>query len=309
MQASKIHVLQLVIALILLPFLFIGGPEYYRFRLLPYVWNIGHIVLFWAVTSMVLNRYAIFFKRFSIWLVPALILMIVVISIPVEFIQGVQSRTASAMDILRNCAGGLVAVAFSREFALNGRVYRRSIRFLSLLVVFLLMLPLFANSVDSVYASRQFPVLADFEADIQVLRWSGEQINIVDDPDDKANKLLKVEFNTDQYSGVTLEYVVGDWSKYKNLWFRVYNPLDKDTSGVLRIHDERHKYSHWEFNDRYNKRLALNPGWNQFYINIESIRRAPKTRSMDMADLEKMTFFTINLEENLVLYFDDFKLR
>jgi len=84
-----------------------------------------------------------------------------------------------------------------------------------------------------------------------------------------------------RYPGLVIQEPPADWRGYRNLVIDVAN---QRTSGIelnVRVHDRWHDDS---FSDRFNTHLVLAAGTSQsIRIPLERIRRAPRTREMDMS--------------------------
>ncbi|MCK4895104.1 MAG: hypothetical protein KAT07_14100, partial [Calditrichia bacterium] len=61
--------------------------------------------------------------------------------------------------------------------------------------------------------------------------------------------------------------------------------------------------------DRFNKRLILQPGWNNIKIAIREIQRGPKDRLLNLEKIYNFGFFVSNLKEPLNIYLDEVKLE
>ena len=77
---------------------------------------------------------------------------------------------------------------------------------------------------------------------------------------------------------------------------------------VLRIHDRAHKKNNFNFNDRFNYRINLNPGWNKVSINLSEVRNAPINREMNMKKMAGLMFFKLKLKTSETVYFSEIEL-
>jgi len=110
---SKIvdYLLFFIIALSI-PFLFFDGPIPLNFRLLPYLWNYGHIVLFAAIFWLIFSKWDFFTEKSIYWVLLTTLLPTILVSIPIEWVQSMDGREFSLLDIIRNYLGVTVAIAF-----------------------------------------------------------------------------------------------------------------------------------------------------------------------------------------------------
>ena len=78
---------------------------------------------------------------------------------------------------------------------------------------------------------------------------------------------------------------------------------------VLRINDIEHDLGDNDYNDRFNTRLPLAPGPNQFELDLDRVRAAPEGRSMNMQAIRRLILFTVALPEPKTLYLRDIRLE
>jgi VanZ family protein len=139
---------------------------------------------------------------------------------------------------------------------------------------------------------RLLPVLADFEQDWQLRFWSPltdddqqeEQLTAVEGPG--KGRYLRVETNGKDFSGVEYRTNGLDLTSAENLRFAVY-ALDFSRIN-LRI-DDYNDCS--DFDSRYNGSFALQPGWNEIAVPVDSIRHAPAHRTLDISAIKRLLFF------------------
>jgi hypothetical protein len=120
---------------------------------------------------------------------------------------------------------------------------------------------------------------------------------------------LKIQFTMKKYSGVYLKVFHGDWSTYRSLAMEFYNPDTLPLLVTLRISDQRHDRSDNDYDDRFNRRLYLQPGWNPVRIPIREIQEMPIDRPMDMEQVRTLGVYTSYLTEPRVLYWDHVRLE
>ena len=85
-------------------------------------------------------------------------------------------------------------------------------------------------------ASRQFPVLSDFETRLEAGRWSGGTIH--EGIARHGEKSLRVTLRKQKYPGTTLKRSFGDWRGYSGFAFSLYNP-DPEAPAHNRVHSRR----------------------------------------------------------------------
>lgn len=155
-------------------------------------------------------------------------------------------------------------------------------------------------------ASRQFPVLGDFETDLETMRWSSGDIdkNIAR----HGKRSLRVSFGTRKYEGTTLERSFGDWRGYKTFAFSIYNPDPDPLSMTVSIRDEEHFRRGGEYHDRFNHVYTMEQGWNDVSIPIADIENAPLARTLELNHLSEVVIFTVDPPAPRVMYLDYVRL-
>ena len=211
-------------------------------------------------------------------------------------------------DVFRDITGCLLMLSFHPALLkLSSFALRFFIRSAVLIALGIQLIPLAVALIDETTAYLQFPVLSDFETPFELDRWDGGAAKEVVQLDSGSKQsLLKISLNTNTYSGVGMKYLPSDWSAYKSVNMRFFNPTDQSLSLVIRIHDARHlagplAYAH---SDRFNKRINLKKGWNDISISLSVVEMAPYKRKMDMSQIRDISFFTTRLPEPAVIYLD-----
>jgi len=168
--------------------------------------------------------------------------------------------------------------------------------------------PLMINTADTINAYRSFPVLSDLESPYELTRWSGNQLEI-EKLDATNNHVLGITFTTDEYSILTFESFPGDWTGFSSISFRIFNDDTNDRILNLRIHDQDHRASNWDYHDRFNQVIKLASGWNKITVDLNLVRVQPLNREIDMSKIEKIIIFSNYFQTSVRLYFDDFRLE
>jgi len=297
-----------LIMLICLPFLLIGSPSQFDFRLLPFLWDFGHVMLFASITWIVLVNRSRYLGMPEYRLLPIVILIVIGVSIAIELLQQSIGREGSVLDVLRNCLGATLAVVFRPAPGPVGKPWFRSIfRLMAILCLMILLYPLGVNTVDAIFAYRGLPVLADFETPFQLVRWEGYRVESKNFGPHN-NHVMQVKFPAAEFSSVKLKVLPANWTAYTQLKFRIYNLSSSDQTLHFRINDRFHAASNWDYHDRYNRILSLQPGWNQIILSLEEVRVQPKNGVIDMTNIDKISFFTYRTTEDFTYYFDDILL-
>lgn len=229
------------------------------------------------------------------------------------FIEGLQymipGRFASLTDILANMAGVMIFLSLKKISSIKRHILLHTTA-VSFAIV--LLWPFFRAVSDEITAYRQFPLLAGFETpfeDTRFIRGTG-RFSISDEYAHTGSKSLKVKFGTQTYSGIAMEHMPRDWQGYSHLQFAVYNPQGKTVTLHTRIHDAHHgKSGPMIYADRFNRTFTLAPEtWTTITISLQSVKKAPRNREMDMGQITNIGFFVAREPEPVMLYIDDIRL-
>jgi VanZ family protein len=278
---------------------FVGGPKETTLPSLGYLWNLGHIGFFFCTVSVLL-QYRSLRTSMHIWLLCAVVLAI---SLCIESIQFFIGRSFSLVDICRNLLGTTAALWFFGKTKIPYTITGAAI------LIALSDLTGFSKTLYSDYhIFRMAPVLEDFESGSTMSRWEGE-ISRDTSQVYSGNYSGKIILPVRKYSGTTLTFPFRDWSAYKTLEMRIYNPDTQIMEMTLRINDEVHELSEEQhFYDRFNTKLKLQPGWNTITIALEDIKTAPLKRDMDMSKIVRLVWFIGEPQKPAEIYLDDLKL-
>ncbi|WP_101758188.1 VanZ family protein [Oceanicoccus sp. KOV_DT_Chl] len=303
--------LLIILVLLLLPWFFIGGPDYYASRLFREVWNLGHIVFFALAGYLLLSlsmgplRTRVFK---GLWLV---VVFSLVVGWLIEVAQYGSAREPDSVDVLRDLLGGLIAylVFFSSQWQQRLALFN-SLLLIALVAVVLQLTIIGLLAGDELRMQRAFPVLADFETVTELTRWSGDaQFSQSSEYVEHGEYSLKVVVAKQPFSGVALRYLESDWRNYQQLLVAVYNPDPEAFPVVLRIDDVAHRQGEQLFSDRFNRRFEVLHGWNQWVIALTDIASAPNTRQLDLENIGELHFFMVNPEPDKTFYLDHVRLR
>jgi len=268
------------------------------------LWNLGHIVLF-ALLIYFICIYWKYCKKFSIFSQLLIVFLITgVLSIVIEIFQYfIRNNQIDLTDIRRNFAGAVLAFLLSKEF----RIKPINI-ILKIIVIFWIIIetiPTVQAFSDEMVSTADFPVLSDFETETELTRWAGDaQFFRSGQKTKHGSHSLNVIFGTAKYSGVELCYFPSDWRHYSSLNFSIYNP-EKDTLIITcRIFDQHHLDHGNKYNDRFNRRLQIQPGWNDIVISLTEIKEAPEERFMDLSKIRSVKLFSKQLLKTRSIYLD-----
>lgn len=289
--------------------LFVGGPDDYSSRSLKRFWDMGHIIYF-ALFTVSLSRWRPVSRMPLIRQWAVILTITLLVGVSIELMQYGTTRTPSTGDVIRDLAGSLLALVFGPLGKKIEPITRRFSLQISVIVLMLVLLwPLVKSIIDEAVAHYQFPLLSGFETPFEVDRWQGgDKLSVESISSISAGKLLKLSLTTDKYSGASLRYFDGNWSSARTLRISVYNPDKNPLQLSCRIHDQQHTEGYQEYEDRYNRRFLLLPGWNQLEIDLDEVEGSPSGRNMDMSRVRSVGFFTVALPEPRIIYIDEVRL-
>jgi len=236
----------------------------------------------------------------------AINLIVLVMGLGIEGIQLLLGRQSSWGDVYKNCLGASLAIVFNSRAPSASNLQKAPLKTVLVLLLLNALYPLAINSIDWIMARSSFPVLANFESPFERERWVGKDLRII--KLDTGNFVLEHQFDTAEYSSISLVHFPGNWLGYKCLRYRIYNPQSQKLRLIVRINDRMHVETGFAFNDRFNLDIEVAQGWNDYFLALNDIRNAPQTRSMEMTAVEEINFFTNNMASSAKLYFDTIEL-
>lgn len=305
MKASLPSWLSGLFILAVVPFFFVGGPDATSSVFFNRAWNFGHIIFF-AVLMLLVQAY----RPLSGWRAWSWVTLVaLMVGGLIEFTQHFVGRNSNFDDVLHNLFGVWLGLFW-------GQRPTRLIwllRFVSLVLVapgFWLVLD---SGIANLLMRNQFPLINNFETHHEIQQIQADariaQTRQVSSLAASGNHSLEIIFSTREYAGFRLLGPYGDWSGYRYLTMDFYNPEDAPLMVVLKISDRQHDGGENRFDDRFNRRVHLNPGWNKVQIGLEDIRNAPRKRAMHMAEISGFTLFVEQLAQPRKLYWDNIRLH
>ncbi|WP_347331700.1 hypothetical protein [Marinimicrobium locisalis] len=293
----------LLLVLAASPLFFIGGPDWLSPPVVRELWNQGHWLFFSCLFFWWQARWPLPHPRQ--WLLVTLVVL--VMSAVIEGAQTLVGRQAGWNDVLCNVTGTWLGLFWGQHASRRvwmGRILAAGLVLWQVKVVLVVGLAQWQQQ-------HQFPVLGNFESRLALPFWEGA-VERVPAPVAEGQYSLAVKLGGDpntRYSGVHLKQLVGNWRGYQALKLSLYNPDESPLALTLRINDTRHDRGEGAFKDRYNGRLLLQPGWNEFRIALRDVERAPEQRAMNMASVERLMLFASGLEHSRWIYLDNLRLE
>lgn len=257
-------------------------------------WNLGHIFLFGGIGLLISLRMSarlsphFFFRRVLLLLCAG-----AVIGWLVEVIQLYVGRDYSLADVADDVVGlyaGLLVGGW-RMLKQRSRWQVGAAFALSISLLVYVGTPFIRAALDTWRSVQDFPVLADFSSAVQRDRfWHGKNLRVVDGA-------LQVTLTTAQYSGFSFTDFPRDWRRYTTVQLDMENTSTQPLPLVCRIHDGEHERRGFEFNDRFNQEVLLQPGLTSVRFALEQVARVPSGRRMLLDDIRDLSCFTIRLPQ------------
>jgi len=207
-----------------------------------------------------------------------------------EIIQQPLRRDASWEDVFADCIGVLLALALHALFDRRRRLGAASRAAVLLIIagcIAIYVAPIVSMVRAYVHRDSQFPVLVNFDSRIENF-W----MNSFGLKREIRDGALDIEFEAENYPGVSFFEPVPDWRPYREIILDVENPGDEVLHWGVRVHDFGHGRV---YGDRFTRHLELGAGERrQFAVPLEDIRHAPRNRLMNMAQISDVTVFRVH---------------
>ena len=289
--------------------LFVGGPQYYDNRVVKELWESGHFLLFlfaslYLFTYSKLNRIEEA-KRSTI-----ILGVLFLAGFLTEALQLLVGRNFDAKDLLNDMLGAFAGLLIPRLRSRNNPV-----RFVLLVSVIVLLFffsqrQLFSKIVQELKLQQDFPVLSDFEAPYQLKRWGYKlaKLSLSESKVRSGKRSMRVDLSPGRYPGIELEHLCRNWQDYQFIEFSIYLDAEHPVDFMIKVYDLQHPDSGHNYHDRFDSRLSLTSGWNDFSMPLQWIENAPEGRSMNMKKIVSLSIFTVNLRETITFYLDNLRL-
>ncbi|TQV74980.1 hypothetical protein FLL45_08540 [Aliikangiella marina] len=296
-------------AALMMVFLFFGNVDHSDNRIIKEAWQTGHFFLFATLAYILtqlepatkLNR----FKLFGLVVITSIILGIVT-----ELLQYFVGRSLQLEDLINDVVGA-IAGFLATQIGIQKTWTKNVTMVVLFLVTSIIGLQKFLMvSYDNYQVAKNAPVLSDFETPFEQTRWlQATTINQVTDEQARNGKYsLKVTYNLETYPHSILRQFYSDWRGYQSFNFSVYNPNSENEKMFLAIQDMGHWGIAYGYDKRFNKKLELAPGWNDFNVALEDIRKGPKDRTMQLSKMVSVSFILDKPKEAKVFYIDNLYL-
>lgn len=307
LEHRRINLALLLIIITLFLLFFIGGPSYYSPIESKLFWNNGHII-FYCMTSFMIMKYLLKRSYSLISVIILILLYTLILGVLVEVVQSNLNREMDYADLYRNFLGSLLGIlcyqVFSRQ---KNKITMTVLAFITVLIV-IEQFALFSVLSLKYQQYKKLPILADFSLKGEVMFWSEGEL--MTNESENHRQSLKLTLATgEKYSGFTFNEVYQDWRNYRFIEFYLRSESQKAEKLCIKITDLSHDEGSHEYSDRFNYCPTLAYGKNVIEIPLDKIRNAPKTRTLNLAEISRIGFFMIDLTEEKTLYIDKITLK
>ena len=298
------------LAVILTILLFVGGPDYESHRIVQQIWDVGHVALFLILSYIIL----IFIRKYKLSYITQFLIIVAlsfIFGLFVELIQLLIGRDFELQDLANDVSGAIIG--YFVYYLLHAKISKLHNIIAAMSIVLLLMISLYplANVlVDEVKMNNEFPVLSDFESATQLSRWDVKQANLSLNKHhvQQGEYSLQATFLPDAFPDITLQHFPRDWSAYNNIKFSLYNKAQDPIVIEMKIYDEDHMKYGYQYTDRFNRELLLQPGWNNISISLNEIYNSPEKRTMDITKIKSFSLFLKDVTSPVTIFLDDLRL-
>ncbi len=267
--------------------------------------NYGHVLVFGLVALLIYQIIGSFktsrSRRLAAWLIT------MAIGFMVELFQlGMEGRYFELDDLLNDGIGALAFLAFFSEY--EKRHTEWIMRIISVALLLAAGIPFYTALTNEINYRLRFPVMSSFESISETSSWAVDNAGMKRSKEHAAKGLYSgmVTFLPGKYSTLCNEELIENWAGYKIVAMDIYLPGEKGLKITVRINDRKHNQN---YNDRFNQKIGLVPGWNHIRISLEDIEKSPVDRLMDMSAIKKICIFASGLTEPHTVYLDNLRLE
>ena len=231
----------------------------------------------------------------------------------IEVVQYLIGRYMEWQDLFTDMLGalfGYLAVLFSLPVD-RRPVARPVILLLSITVLLIAFYPVFYIVNDNLIVEADFPVIADFESEASLARWDNNHVGRFElDPQlyIEGQSSVYIEFEKGEYPDVSLLAIYPNWSHYQFLNLSIHNDQNENLEIELKIYDQVHRQTGYDYHDRFNHEINLRPGWNKLKIKLLDIFNSPQARSMDLENIVGFSLFLYDPKESKSIHIDNIYL-
>lgn len=252
-------------------------------------------------------------KRSLYYAVAALIVMLAAVRIEFNYLPWDTPR------YLHNALGGISFLLMSSVFDrplrrehdwLRGPP-RRAVFALATLILVLILRPLGPVAMSYAGRSGSFPVVVALTEN-----WQQRFIRVQDAmlftgrPPPKWTQrrnrdTAMVSFEPVAGAGFMVSEIYGDWRSFNTLRFQVYSELEFPVALILRIDDQQTEAAP---DERFEERILVNPGLNDFEIPHDDIKGGPAGRELLLRNVRHVGLHSVGHPQRFRLFFSGMRL-
>ena len=274
-------------------------------------WNLGHVGGFFFLSIFAMNMLPQCQRLSAVALLFLFTGTALFAGVVIEWLQSFVHRDVELGDVLNSGVGAVLAVSFISKQVRQLTLWKRLTWRMGALVV-LLVVPwsIWSVFIDAYTARQQFPVLCDFSTKLEMKRWHASRAMIYLQKNLALQRpFLTIQFRPANYSTVSFNYFYPDWHGYKHLIIDLANPENSPLDVTLRMHDRLHKHSNFAYEDRFNRKIVIQPGEQLLDIALPDVEKAPASRKMDLRHMEEIGIFISNSKTYRMLYINKIYLQ
>lgn len=235
-------------------------------------------------------------------------LLVSAFGIGAEYAQTLVDRHASWHDAAANGLGAAAGALWSLGRSSPDRPARFGLILASLLLLTVAAWGPVGILIDSYRQSREMPMLASFEHELELSRWSVREgrMHRVQEHATAGAWSLRLELDRGRYPGAALRCPPTDWSLYSELVFDLRVDEGAELDLIVKVEDVEHS---GERDDRFEQRIRLGPGRRRVVIPLAEIEAGPRSRRLDLRHVAFVQLFTVRPRQRRTLYLDNVHLR
>lgn len=232
-----------------------------------------------------------------------------------ELLQIPTDRDASIGDLIRDFFGTIAGLLFFASLQSKLSLFRKTAqkmaaRIMAVFLVGVIATPLFIKIAALKCYTGSSGELVTFEKwfDSALLQEKGIEFSIVDRPAEwttnNSKKVALLQFNGSDYPGITIKNVK-NWADYNVFTFQMFSRADTSLELIVRIHDRNHNN---QFSDRFNRKIVIAPGANEFVIPLYEIKNLQK-RKMELDKIHEIIIFAMGKKVQFSVFLDQIILK
>lgn len=283
---SRVRPMSAAVLLIVLSLVLLMIPLPQLGRVSDALGDLLHVPLF-ALLAVVVRQALLHFRpdgrRFAnitAWL------SVSALGIAAEYLQQFVGREASVGDGLADVLGAAAGIACLESVsAASGFKRRMCLLFAAAAVMFASLLPV-AALFDVVRQTRQMPVIATFEDELELTRWDAHDSQLR-----RVKGGMCVDCDVASHPGAIMRWPPRDWSRYRNLVVRACCEEGERLTLTVKIQDEFHNNQR---NDRFQSKLDLTGEMSEFVIPFSEVIPLQSGRHLDLKQVSLLQFYISN---------------